>query len=45
MLLHSEKKMLVFSFRKYNLSIMVLRTCSAPYERIRKARAITISRL
>ena len=37
--------MLVFSFRKYSLSSMALRIRSAPYERMRKARATTISRL
>lgn len=37
MQLPSEKKMLVFSFRKYNFSITAFRTRSAPYEWMRKA--------
>ena len=45
MQLPSEKKMLVFSFRKYSLSIKALRTRFAPYELMRKARTIAISRL
>jgi hypothetical protein len=36
----SEKKMPVFSFRKYSLSSMALRTCSAPNVLMRKARAM-----
>ena len=41
----SEKKMLVFSFRKYSLSRTALRTCFALYVPIRNARAIIVSRL
>ena len=41
----SEKKTLVFSFRKYSLSRTALRTCSAPNVLIRKARAVMVSRL
>jgi hypothetical protein len=40
----SEKKMLVFSFRKYSLSNMALRTCSAPKLLIRKASAAIIGK-
>ena len=43
--LFSEKKMLVFSFRKYSLSRTALRTCFALYVPIRNARAIIVSRL
>ena len=37
--------MFVFSFRKYTLSRMALRTCSAPKVLIRKASATTIGKL
>ena len=44
-LVFSEKKMIVFSFRKYSLSRTALRTCFALYVPIRNARAIIVSRL
>mgnify|MGYP006866339627 FL=1 len=45
LLIFSEKKTVCFSFRKYSLFRMALRTCSAPNVPMRKARAIIVSRL
>lgn len=43
-LISIKTKAWLYSFRKHNLSSMALRTRSAPYERMWKARATTISR-
>ena len=41
----SEKNIFVFSFRKYSLSIIALRTRSAPKLSMRKASATIIGKL